>query len=81
MCDHNFQPFFLNISSKILYAGILFFDKNSIVLYINHSWLKLVHGYIQYLTVKSYSRPVSDQAKMSFILSLRYTSLQKIEFA
>ena len=77
MCDHNFQPFFLNISLKILCAGV-FLTK---VLYINHIWLKRVRGYIQYLTVKSYSRPVSDQAKMLFILSLGYTSLQKIEFA
>ena len=78
MCDYNFQPLFLNISLKIL---LNIFDKNLKVFYINHIWLKLVHGYIQYLTVKSYSRPVSDQAKMSFILSLRYTSLQKLEFA
>ena len=33
MCDHNFQPFFLNISLKILCAGI-FLTKNLKVLYI-----------------------------------------------
>ena len=36
---------------------------------------------MQYLTAKSYSKTVSDQANLSLISGLRYCSLQKIEFA
>ena len=78
--NYDFQLLFFKIKSKNALPRNIF-DKSFKITLINHIWLKFLNSYIQYLTVKSYSRTVSNQTELSFILSLRYSSLQKIEFA
>ena len=74
--NYDFQLLFFKIKSKNALSRNIFY-KTFKILYINPIWLKFPYSYIQYLRVKSYSRTVSDQTELSFILSLRYSSLQK----
>ena len=80
LCNYDFQVLFFTIKSKNALSRNIF-DETFKILHINHIWLKFLYSYIQYLTVKSYSRTVYDQTELSFILSLRDSSLQKKEFA
>ena len=67
--NYDIQLLFFKIKSKNAVSRNIF-DKTFKILYINHIWLKFVYSYIQYLTVKSYSRTVSGQTGLSFILAL-----------
>ena len=54
-----FISFFIYSFHSFIHSFI--FDKTFKILYINHIWLKFFYSHIQYLTVRSYSRTVSDQ--------------------
>ena len=57
LCNYDFQVLFFKIQSNNALSRNIF-DETFKILHINHIWLKFLYSYIQYLTLKSYSRAI-----------------------